>query len=289
MANTYTEELVYAATDDDVLLAGVAIRPAQVASKPVSLVWVHGNAAAFYDRPYVMIGRALAALGYPVIIGNTRGHDIAATLWRASDDSPMAGGGGAGWERMADAPRDLAAWADVAMRMAGDEQPTSGVVLIGHSKGAQKAALYAAERPWAPLVGVALASPDLRSFRLPGELEAARQLVAEGRGMEVLPATPWAPWYRQSAQTVVSHAETADRLLAAPDGEQPTLARVAVPMLAFFGAQERTGEADLALIREAATGARRVETRLIADANHFYTGHEDEVARVIAEWADGLG
>ena len=287
MTKPYTEELVYATTDDDVLLAGVAIQPADTPIQPISLVWIHGNAAAFSDRPYVLIGRALATLGYPVIIGNTRGHDIASILWRASDDSPSAGGGGAGWERMEDAPHDLAAWVALAARIGTSDG--GAVALIGHSKGAQKVALYAAERPWAPLVGVALASPDLRGLRMPGELEAARQFVAEGRGMEVLPATPWAPWYRQSAQTVVSHAETAERLFTAGDGSQPTLARIAVPILACFGAQERSGEADLALIRDAATGAPRVETHVIADAGHFYTGHEAEVASVIAGWADGLG
>ena len=288
MAKLYTEELVFATTDDDVLLAGVAIQPTDVPAKPVALVWIHGNAAAFSDRPYVLIGRALATLGYPVIIGNTRGHDIAAILWRASDDSPSAGGGGAGWERMEDAPRDLVAWVTVAEQMASAGQATGGVALIGHSKGAQKVLRYAAERPSSHLVGVALSSPDLRGLRMPGELEAARQLVAEGRGMEVLPATPWAPWYRQSAQTVVSHAETAARLFTAGDGSQPTLARIAVPILALFGGQEQSGEADLTLIRAAATGAPRVETHLIADAGHFYTGHETEVARVIAGWADGL-
>jgi len=289
MANPSTEELVYAATDDDILLAGVAIRPATAPAKPVGLVWIHGNAAAFYDRPYVLIGRALAALGYLVIVGNTRGHDIAATLWRASDDTPSAGGGGAGWERMEDAPRDLAAWVARAAQITDDGHGHGGVALIGHSKGAQKVVRYAAARPQSPLVGVALASPDLRGFRMPGEFEAARQLVADGRGMEVLPATPWAPWYRQSAQTVVSHAEMADRLLTAGVGEAPLLARMSVPVLAIFGAQERSGEADLALIREAATAAAGVEIAQIADAGHFYTGHEAEVARVIAGWADGLG
>lgn len=144
MAHPYTEELVYATTDDDVLLTGLAIRPVDAPAKPISLVWVHGNAAAFSDRPYVLIGRALATLGYRVIIGNTRGHDIAATLWRASDDSPSAGGGGAGWERMADAPRDLAAWVALAASAtvgASDGQANVGVALIGHSKGAQKVAL----------------------------------------------------------------------------------------------------------------------------------------------------
>lgn len=81
MANTrYSEELIYSATEDDISLAGVVIRPVGVPAQPMSIVWIHGNAATFYDRPYVLVGRELAALGYIVVSGNTRGHDIAAML-----------------------------------------------------------------------------------------------------------------------------------------------------------------------------------------------------------------
>lgn len=275
-ANLWREELVYVASDDTIQLAGLVISSPDVASRHRSIVWMHGNAASFYDWPYVVIGRELARLGFTVILANTRGHDIATTLWRADDHSPMAGGGGSGWERMDDAPRDVAAWVDFAAR-----REPGGVLLAGHSKGAQKVILYAAQRPHERLGGVALISPDLHGLRIPGELEAARALVAEGRGMEVVPAQPWAPWYRQSAQTVVSHAETADGL--------PTLlASVAVPILTTFGGRERSGEPDLAAIRKQATSAPSFATEIIADGDHFYAGREAALAEVIARWADAL-
>jgi hypothetical protein len=282
MANISREELVYVATDDNIQLAGVVISPTDESARHRCIVWIHGNAASFYDRPYVLIGRELAALGYTIVLGNTRGHDIATTLWKADDDSPMAGGGGSGWERMEDAPRDLAAWVDLAAT-----RESGAVLLAGHSKGAQKVILYAAEQPAARLGGIALISPDLHGMRIPGELEAARALIADGRGMETLPAQPWAPWYRQSAQTVVSHVETVDRLLAAENG-RGAIASVAVPLLATFGGIEQSAEADLAVIRDAATRAPHVETAIIAEANHFYSGHEAALARVIAQWADTL-
>ena len=281
-ANSWREELVYIATDDNIQLAGLVISPPEDASRHVSIVWIHGNAASFYDRPYALIGRELARLGYTVALANTRGHDIATTLWKADDHSPMAGGGGSGWERMEDAPRDLAAWVDFAATLG-----PGGVLLAGHSKGAQKVILYAAEHPGEHVQGIALVSPDLHSLRIPGDLEAARALVAEGRGMEVIPAQPWAPWYRQSAQTVVSHAETADRLLSATSGT-PIIASVRVPLLATFGGDERNVAAELATIRENATAAPHVTTEIIAGADHFYREHEADVARAIAQWASAL-
>lgn len=283
MAQTSSEELLYATTADDISLAGVVFRPVERAVQPVGIVWIHGNAAAFYDRPYMLVGRALAALGYIVISGNTRGHDVAATLWRASDGLPFAGGGGAGWERMEDAHFDLAAWTTAAQHV-----HAGGVALVGHSAGAHKVVLSQSEHPDEHVVGIALASPDLRGFRAPGELDAARQLVAEGRGMEVLPAQPFAPWYRQSAQTIVSRAEAADCVFAAAENHESALAALRVSLLAFYGADERNAEAELDAIQHAATGAPRVETRLVADTGHFYGGHEAAVAQTLAAWAASL-
>jgi pimeloyl-ACP methyl ester carboxylesterase len=281
MAAAYTEELVYAATEDDLLLAGVLIRPvAGMPSRPTSVMLIHGNAAAFYDPPYVRIGRELAALGHAVIIGNTRGHDIAATLWNASSRLPFGGGGGSGWERLEDAPRDLAAWVDLIAAA----QP-GRVVLAGHSTGAQRVVLYQAERQDARVAGLVLASPALRGFMPPGELEAAQRLVAEGRGQEVTPAQPYAPWYRQSAQTVVNKAAVLSQLLDADDGE-PTIAAIRSPVLAFFGSSEHGSEPTLAAIQRQPKGAAGIDTRIIEGADHFYGGHEPEVARVIAGWIE---
>lgn len=282
MANHWTEEIVYIATEDNIQLAGAVISPAEGKAVQATIIWIHGNAASFYDRPYVLIGRELARLGYTVVLGNTRGHDIAATLWKADDNSPMAGGGGSGWERMEDSPRDLAAWIEFAMT-----RSSRLVLLAGHSKGAQKALLYAAERPAPQLSGVALISPDLHGLRIPGDMEAARVLMAEGRGMEVIPAQPWAPWYRQSAQTVVSHTRLADRLLNTENGT-PIIASIRVPLFVTFGGEERNASAELATIREKATAAPHITTEIIAGADHFYHEHEADVARAIAGWASAL-
>ena len=188
MSQAYREELVYTTSEDGFLLEGVALHPVEAAIRPVSVVWIHGNASRFYDYPYIMIGRALATAGYPCVSANTRGHDISAFMWRASGGKPtswtspegMPIGVGSAWECLDEAPRDLAPWVEQAARLAPH------VVLTGHSSGAQRVVLYQAERQDARVVGITLASPDLRGFMPPGEVEAAQRLVAQGRGLEVL-------------------------------------------------------------------------------------------------------
>jgi alpha-beta hydrolase superfamily lysophospholipase len=278
MELSHSEELVFATTEDGLQLEGVIMRPAGAtaqAGHPVGVVWIHGNAASFCAPPYVAVGRGLAKLGHVTVIGNTRGHDIAATIWRAAGGTPV--GGGAAWELLDEAPRDLAAWVTTAAAHA-----PGGIVLAGHSSGAQRVLLYQAERQDPRVIGVALVSPDLHGFLPPGELEAAQRLVAEGRDLEVTPAQAFAPWYRQSARTVVRKAAILARMLEAEDGE-PTLAALRTPIWASVGAEEPRGADVLRALRDHAR-APRVETVTIAGADHFYSARAADLATALAHW-----
>jgi pimeloyl-ACP methyl ester carboxylesterase len=285
-----TEEIVYTSSEDGFLLEGLYIRPDGKTSgpPPAGIVWIHGNAARFYDYPYVSIGRALAAAGFSVICANTRGHDISAFLWRAAGGKPrpwespgdMPIGGGSGWDALEEAPRDLAAWVDLARSTLA----TDSVVLAGHSSGAQRVVLYQADRQDPAVAGLVLASPDLVGFMPPGQLEEAERMVAEGRGLEVLPAQPFAPWYRQSAQNVADRGRVLSHMLESAHDEPATISNVRCPILAFYGTEERSAQTMLQTIQAHATGAPSVDSRLIEGADHIYSGQEEQVASVIAAW-----
>lgn len=280
MPSSCTERLVYAESDDGIALAGAVIEPVGGPSHSIGIVWIHGNTGTFYDHPYVLVGRELAALGFAFITGNTRGHDISATLWRMPEDTPVAGG--SAWELIEESPRDLAAWVTLA---AG---PDAGrVVLIGHSQGAAKAILYQAERRDPRVVGVVAASPDLHGHWPPEMVTIARSLVAAGRGAELLPPLMDAHWYRLSAQNVANRASILARVYASEEGA-PFIARIGTPLLALFGQRDVGGETELAIIRRNARAAPRVDTAIVAGADHVYTGQEKQVARVIGRWVAGL-
>jgi pimeloyl-ACP methyl ester carboxylesterase len=287
-----TEEIVYTTSEDGFLLEGLRIRPGGETANdrpPAAVVWIHGNAGRFYDYPYVSVGRALAGAGYAVISANTRGHDISAFVWRAAGGRPtpwespqgMPVGAGSGWDALEEASRDLAAWVDLA----GSESATGRVVLVGHSSGAQRVVLYQAERQDRRVTGLVLASADLTGFMPPGQLAEAQRMVAEGRGMEVLPAQPFAPWYRQSALSVAGRHAVLSHMLESADDAPATLARVTCPILALYGTKEPGGaQGMLQTIRARATAAAGVETRLIEGADHIYSGQEEELARTIGGW-----
>jgi pimeloyl-ACP methyl ester carboxylesterase len=277
MTPSHTEELIYATTEDGLLLEGIAMKPASTAQS-AAIIWIHGNAASFSAPGYVRVGRALADLGYRAVIGNTRGHDIACTLWHA--DASLPSGGGAGWERLEEAPRDLAAWVEIATSLGAER-----VVLVGHSTGAQRVVLYQSERQDSRVAGLVLASPALHDFLPPGELDAAERMVKEGHGLDVTPAQPWAPWYRQSAETVTGKAAILAHMLEADaEGRPPIIAGIHNPILAFCGTREPQSEAALETITRAAVFAASVDRETLADADHFYSQHEADAAALIARW-----
>jgi alpha/beta superfamily hydrolase len=113
-------------------------------------------------------------------------------------------------------------------------------------------------------------------------LSAAEQLVAEGRALEVVPAQPYAPFYRQSAASIVSRAAVVARLQASES------AAVRCPMLVVFGSHEPGAAEALEQVAGQLSGAERVATRVIDAADHFYTGRTTEVADVLGEWAATL-
>jgi dienelactone hydrolase len=272
---------VSTSTEDGITLDGAVIWP-HGARQPTALVWVHGFLDHFYSRHILRVSRALAERGIAVITGNTRGHDIGALAgWTAT--GPFYAGGW--WELLDQSPRDVGAWMDVVMSLG-----FGAAVLFGHSLGTGKVLYYQAQRQDARVRGLILASPgggashpDLERVAL------AEQMVAEGRGYDLL---PWERWQgaltTTSAQTHLSHV----RFGALFESSRPDapIAQIRCPLLAFLGTEEggpgRVSE--LEALRHQAVAAPRVETHMVPHAGHIYAGHEQAVATLIAGWMESL-
>jgi pimeloyl-ACP methyl ester carboxylesterase len=268
------ERLLNVVTEDGLSLDGALVAP-DGESRGLAVVWIHGNIGEFHTYPYVLVARALAARGWPVVLGDTRGHGVVSELWNVPEDRPLAGG--SAWEDLDEAPLDVAAWVEEAAAMAA-----GGVVVAGHSQGAAKAVLYAASRADDRLRGVVLASPDLHGHWWE-VVDEAERLVGAGHGDELLPALMGAPWYRLSAANVVSRSRVLGAVYAGGEG-RASVSAVAVPVLAFFAAADVGGEDELATIRANASTAPSIETAVLAGGDHVYTDVEDEAAALIAGW-----
>jgi pimeloyl-ACP methyl ester carboxylesterase len=274
-----TEELVWVETGDGVQHDGVVIRPTGPATG-TAVVWMHGFTGHFSERHQITIGRRLAERGHALVSGNNRGHHYGASLGQAGGQPRI---GGAWWELVSEAFRDVEAWLDFAEATLRPDR----LVLAGHSYGAVKVTWYQGERQDQRLAGLISASgpvrPPSRRAELSEPLVQARRMVAEGRGLELLPfGGTGRPGQTLSAQTIVDRASALVDTYGMDGGDSP-LATIRCAFLAILGTNEPEigSPADLATFERNARASARAETALIEGADHVYTTTAEDVARAI--------
>ena len=282
---TTSEELVTAHTKDGLKQSGLVFSPSPEPARPTAVVWVHGATANFYYPSYVAIARKMASLGYGFVLGNTRMHDIGCVLADNADGSALRGG--SLWGLPSKEPLDIAAWIDVAER-----KGHSSVVLIGHSAGGPAVRRYMAERTDKRVIAWGQASVGLALWPPRGDadrLTVATEMLAAGHGQDFLPNL------RLSAGTFLDYAQTPDDIydFYGIENTKPAITRVRAPLLAFYGSKGDVGSmADLermrAMIAKHSGGPTHIDTAIIQDGDHDYSGQEGQVALLLANWIKTL-
>jgi pimeloyl-ACP methyl ester carboxylesterase len=290
----FNEELVFVDSEDRLSLHGLFFRPASPTAN-VPILWIHGLFSSFYEGMYVALGREMAGRGYVFLSVNTRGHDFGAAL-RDPNGAPVTGG--SGWERLEESPRDVASWVDF-LAASGYRR----VIVAGHGLGARKAAFYVTERHDARVVGLVAASPIVLKY--PGGaptdeernlLATARQMLAAGRGGDLM---PWPPeGCSMSAATYLDHEDPDAPFsnvfsLTGHSRTSPLSEELKIPILAFFGSQERSSDGrdrggELGLFRHGARSSPQVSITLVRGADYWYTGRVSAVADILAKFVMGL-
>ena len=284
------EELVCVRSRDDVINCGALFTPLKDSTKSIAVIWIHGWGANFYHPSYVQVGRFLTEHGYTCISVNTRMHDIGFNIGQTKT---MRIRGGGYWGVASEQVHDLAAWIDFA-----EDRGFQKVVLVGHSAGWSAVRRYQAEMQDSRVVGIVLASgqvyPDLQSPDKEMLAEATR-LVSEGHGDELLriPNRRFSSFI--SAATFLDNANNPPEFkdFFGVKIQNPGITRIQCPLLAWFGSRGDVGdEAALeqlkSCIQRQSKGPSHVKTVMIRGADHMYTGKENKVARILAEWVNSL-
>jgi len=257
---------------DTVALDGAWHEPQGAASGAALLL--HGNTMNFYQGAPRFLPPALARMGLACLAFNRRGHDILGIR-----DSRAAEG--AAFQTYAEAIEDnrlAAAW--LAAR--GFRDP----VVIGHSNGGTLAVRHAADHPRTralvllsahcggrEMVPRASAAGLLARHHLPEITEQAQDLVAKGRGRELMLLPGW--WYVTSAASFVDALENCPDILEhAP--------RVRCPVLYLRGDREPRALYPAEAFADLSGGPCKVE--IVPDCDHFYAGREDAVSMIVCSW-----
>jgi len=284
------EQIVFVRSDDDIVNGGVVFSPKKNDVKSAAIIWIHGWGVNFYSPTYITIGRAIAARGFPCIVGNTRLHDLG-TIEGYKWGKRIRGGGY--WGIASDEVHDLAAWIDFA-----DSQGFKQVILVGHSAGWAAVRRYQAEKQDTRVIGLISASgslyPDTREVDSAQLVQAVR-MMADGDSEDLIKDP------KRSFPSFISAATFMDIVNAPPElkdffgfnSSNSAITKIECPVLAFFGTDGDVGnEAELealkSTIKKQPNLKTKVTTTLIKNADHMYDGEEEQVSETITTWADTI-
>jgi len=244
--------------------------------KGVALIF-HGNCCNFYIGPPRFLPEVLVPRGIACLAFNRRGHDM---VYSSVGRSAAGGSFQLASEGIED-NRCASDWLEAR----GFKNP----FIIGHSNGGMLAAQHCADNYGNPRALVLMSAHgggrDLakhsnaagifacdRQAELTAQAEA---MVAEGRGRELMLLPGW--WWVISAESFL------DRLHKTPDTVE-LAAKIRCPSLYFRGDKEVPAAYPAEAF--AANAATPCEVRILPDCNHWYKGHEKNVATQIADWLE---
>jgi pimeloyl-ACP methyl ester carboxylesterase len=283
-------ELVRTVTRDGLRLDG-ALTPARSASEGNSTsiatgaILLHGVAGNFYtSSTFEPLVPKLQELGLAVLAVNTRGHD---SVFGASLGN-IRRRFGAAYEIVDDCRHDIAAWIDF-LKSRGHER----TVLIGHSLGAIKAVYAQTQEKFTAVAAIVAISPPRLSYsafmnapessQFWESMQTAQDMVQAGRGEELFTSKFPFPLLITAASYIDKYgpAERYNILKFAGD--------VSCPALFVYGGKELDQGgvpfAGLPNALRSLPNAERRDVRVIAGADHVYTGVAPQLANEIATWA----
>lgn len=274
------ERIVYTRTEDNLDLRGALIRAAGDQGKPRLLIlWVHTRQQNFAEKEYIEIGRRVVRPGCAFLSVDTRGHDFGS--WFRGEQRPVLHG--SAWELFTDCIFDLDAWVEWA-RSAG----YTSIFLVGYGFGGAKVVHYQAQqqRPEIVALGLASSGAAVRDKFTDEGRELARRMVAEGRGRDLMPWGTGGDTYDStvSAEWYMARAEM-NREVYGDGRTPPAIARVRVPIFAWYGTREerpmREVSTFLERLRRDAIATPAFDGKMVPGLGYFYQGHEDKIVAVL--------
>jgi alpha-beta hydrolase superfamily lysophospholipase len=276
-------------TGDKLRLTGLLFEPDK--NSETGILHLPGRAGNFYSNGFLdaMIDNYTNA-GFGFLSVNLRGHDHIADF-RVGDTEKIIRIGSA-FDAFEDCAIDIEAWLEF-FRARGYKK----IILQGHSQGGGRAVYFMDQKKPADVAAIVLASPAdavglLKKYSketFEKDLTQARDMVAQGKGSELLPRKIRDFYYAGAKSFVNEFSENAAANIFPifENGDFGQLENVKVPVLAFYGSKENTvvnsGQIDLEIIARHLTNPKS-KTFIIDGADHSYLNFETQIANSIANW-----
>ncbi|MBI2405503.1 alpha/beta fold hydrolase [Candidatus Microgenomates bacterium] len=291
-------ELSNVVTKDGVNLQGLLFTPT-LSTDTVGIL-IHGLGSNFYGgyTRLTTLARYFMRNKLALATFNTRGHDVVTFATKQDKRKQKGYRGirvGAAFEKFTDSVLDLEAIVEVLGKR------YSNVVLIGHSTGANKVVYYLSRRNvQKKIAGAILISPvsdvPMVQERLGGDLEealnVARKMVKSGKSSELVKQI--LPQSIYSAQRLVSLGDqrSIEQMFPTKEFQGPLrlVKKIKIPILVLFGDKDdylRVDGVSVNVLLDAFrsnTESRSFSTHVMPQADHSFSGKEEELAQNLVEW-----
>lgn len=285
---------------DGVELTGLLYEPKRKSNR--AIVWLHGTggASVFETRRTNILAEHFLAAGFAFFPFNNRGAHLMRRL-KAKRKSVQ---GGMAYERIRECVPDIDGAARELRRRGYRE-----LILIGHSTGANKIAVYDHYKPRNPYKRyVLLAGGDdtgsiyaqLGARRFANGLAKARAMIKARRGQELVPQSlsslpmSWTAWYDMANPdgdyNVFPFYERLNDVRLSRRPHFRHVKSIRKPALFLYGDSDEYLYDDVGgcveVLAEAIGAKTNVEIAVMADADHGFGGREEELVEVVLRWMD---
>lgn len=293
----------FAATDG-VELAGLLYEPKRASQRAAIFLHGNGGASVFEARRTNLLAQHFVDAGIAWFPFNNRGAHLLRRLRSVRGGRKKSVDGGMAFERIRDCVPDI----DGAIR----ELRARGyreIHLVGHSTGANKIAVYDHYKPRNPIRSyVLLAGGDdtgliyerLGPRRHHAALEKARAMIRAKRGGEFAPPSTagalmtWTAFYDMANPdgdyNVFPFLEVLRDVKLSRRARFRHVRAIRKPALFLYGEDDEYCYGDVsacvAVLAEALGAKPNVELAILGEADHGFSGREEELARVIIGWME---
>lgn len=277
--------IVKTRTEDHLLLYGMLLKPP--AKTKMLLIAIHGTASNFYENDFMeAIAKKLDQKKISLLLTNNRGAGV-------MHARPISG---SSVEKFEDCIKDVDAWISFAVK-----NNYKKIVLLGHSLGTEKVVYYLNKGKHKDNVNAVILLAPSDSFGWEEEyakgkklLQEAKSLVNQGKGHTFL-TSEWLSYsgvMPKSASSYLDFMQENSELSKALPFHTHTLPfyrNIKIPILIIIGDQK---EYTLLPIKDALELMRKenslTEAHQFKDCNHDFDGKEEELADIVATFAEKI-
>lgn len=290
---------------DGVVLSGLLYEPERRSKRAAIFLHGTGGASVFESDRTNLLARSFTEAGVAWFAFNNRGAHLIKRLRRRRGTKSQGVQGGMAHELIRECVFDIDG-AIAELRRRGYRDFT----LVGHSTGANKVAVYDARKPRNPVKRyVLLAGGDdtgllwqqLGSRRFTATIERARERIRGRRGDELVPATvsslpmSWRSFYDMANPdgdyNVFPFLEVMKDVRLGRRTRFRHLLGVRKPTLVLYGERDEYCYGDVprcvSILADALGPKPNIEIAIMAEADHGFSGREEELAEVVLGWMEG--